>query len=160
MLYFLIDASTDKEMLYLPMFCKGAGLCIVYTVLTYTLACNVPFIYYFEAMCVIGFMRTSIGNPMSSALVTRAFNCIKQKNWTLLSSEMDGVNLWGEKFSTLYNELQRQVLLVSLKEVYGYAIWAGLLILILILLSDYRGHFTAQIPKMATLWKMIKKGES
>lgn len=38
MLYFLIDASTEKYMLYLPMLFKGAGVSIVYTSLAYALA--------------------------------------------------------------------------------------------------------------------------
>lgn len=157
MLYFLIDGSTDKNMLYIPLFFKGVGLCIVYTVLTYALASNVPFVYYFEAMCVVGFMRTCIGNPMSAAIVTRAFAYIKQKNLMLLSSEMDLMNQVTENFSLLYTELQKQVVMVSLKEIYGYAIIVGLLIIILILLSDYRGHFRTKIPKMSTLWKLTKK---
>ncbi|MBQ8224246.1 MAG: efflux RND transporter periplasmic adaptor subunit [Bacteroides sp.] len=157
MLYFLIDASTDKYMLYLPMFLKGAGLCIVYTVLTYTLAVSVPFAYYFEAMCVIGFIRTSFGNPLSAAVVTRAFNCIKQKNLALLSSEHDAMNPLTADFSSLYSEVQRQVTLVSLKEVYGLAALAGVMILLLILLSDYREHFKPRMPKMVAVWKMVRK---
>ena len=35
MLYYLIDASTEKYMLYLPLVFKGAGVSIVYTSLTY-----------------------------------------------------------------------------------------------------------------------------
>lgn len=158
MLYFLISPSTDKEMLYLPLLFKGAGLCIVYTALTYALAISVPCMYYFEAMCVIGFIRTSFGNPLSGAFVTRAYNHIHQKNIMLLNSEIDAVNPLSGSFSSVWSELQRQPLLVSLKEVYGYAAIIGLLLLIFILLFEYRRHIDVlKFPKLAEIWRMTKK---
>lgn len=158
MLYFLIDTSTDKYMLYLPMFFKGMGLCVCYTVLTYALAVGVPFKYYFEAMCVIGFIRTSFGNPLSGAIVTRAFNHVKAKNLALLSGEIDPMHPLTDSFSTVYAEVQRQMLLVSLKEVYGYAILVALAILAAIILSDYRRFIVLSAGKMMKLshiWKEI-----
>lgn len=149
MMYFLIDASTDKLMLYLPMFCKGAGLCIVYTVLTYTLAVSVPFPYYFEAMCVAGFIRTSFGNPLGSAIVTRLFNVIRQKNLALLGSAIDPMNPAAGDFTAVCNEVNRQVLLVSLKEVYGYAVLAAIIILCIIAISDFGEKLTAKMPKIS-----------
>ena len=71
MLYFLIDASTEKYMLYLPLVFKGAGVSLVYTSLTYALTGSVTFVHYFEAMCVIGFIRTSFGAPLNSAVSDR-----------------------------------------------------------------------------------------
>lgn len=159
MLYFLIDASIDQNMLYLPMFFKGAGLCICYTILTYALAVGVPFKYYFEAMCVIGFIRTSFGNPMSSAIITRAFNYIKAKNLGLLSGEIDVTHPLSDSFTTVYGEVQRQMLMVSIKEVYGYAIIIALIILAIILLSDYRRYIippTNNMAKLSHIWKTIR----
>ena len=138
LMYFLIDASVEKSMLYLPMFFKGAGLCIVYTVLTYALAVGVPFKFYFEAMCVIGFIRTSFGNPMSGAIVTRMYNYIKAENMATFSGEIDAMHPMTDSFSSVYAELNRQVVMVTLKEVYGYAVILGLMILAAIILSDYR----------------------
>lgn len=160
MMYFLIDASTDKDMLYLPMFFKGVGLCICYTVLTYALAVGVPLKYYFEAMCVIGFIRTSFGNPMSGAIVTRAFNYIKAKNLALLSSEIDPTHPLADSFSTVYGEVQRQMLMVSLKEVYGYAIIVALIILAAIILSDYRRFIipsSDNMMKLSQIWRITNR---
>lgn len=144
MMYFLIDANVEKEMLYLPMFFKGSGLCIVYTVLTYALAVGVPFKFYFEAMCVIGFIRTSFGNPMSGAIVTRLFNQFKTENMSSLSAGIDGMSPMSEPFTTVYTELNKQVAIVTLKEVYGYAVILAIVILSAIVLSDYRQFL---IPK-------------
>lgn len=142
MLYFLIDPSTEKSMLYLPLFCKGLGVGIVYTSLTYALAGCVTFEYYFQAMCVIGFIRTAFGAPLCSAIVGRLFKHARLENLAGLGSELDSVNPLTDSFATLYGELQRQVVLVSLKEVFGLAVIASILIIISILLSDYRPKIT------------------
>lgn len=147
-LYFLIDSSTDKWMLYAPLFFKGLGVGIVYTSLTYALAGCVTFVYYFQAMCVIGFIRTAFGGPLCSAIVTRIFKHVRLENLANLSTEIDQMNPLSETFSAVYGELQRQVMMVSLKEVFGYAVIASLLIIILIMLSDYRVN---KVPRLSNL---------
>lgn len=158
MLYFLIDPSTEKYMLYLPLLFKGAGVSIVYTSLTYALAGCVTFVYYFEAMCVIGFIRTSFGGPLNSAIVTRIFNCVKQENIADLGSYIDPMYSFSGTFSTLYGEFQKQMLMVSLKEIYGYAVIAAIIILIAILASDYRNLIESkanQMLKLSQIWKLV-----
>lgn len=162
MLYFLIDASTDKWMLYPPLFFKGMGVGIVYTTLTYALAGCVTFIYYFQAMCVIGFIRTAFGGPLCSAIVIRLFKHARLENLANLSTEIDDMNPLSESFSTVYGELQRQVLMVSLKEIFGYAVIASIMIIILIMLSDYRNYFSGAPQKIfklsqAQIWKILRR---
>lgn len=161
-LYFLIDPSTEKSMLYLPLYFKGMGVGIVYTTLTYALAGCVTFVYYFQAMCVIGFIRTAFGGPLCSAIATRLFKHARLENLANLSTEIDAMNPLSQSFSEIYGELQRQVLMVSLKEVFGYAIIAALLIIISILLSDFRGYFTHAPSKIfnlskAQVWKILRR---
>ena len=150
-LYFLIDASTEKYMLYLPMVFKGAGVSIVYTSLTYALAGNVTFAYYFEAMCVIGFIRTSFGGPLNSAIITHTLNHIKQTTTANLGSYIDSMHPMADSFSVIYGEFQRQMLMVSLKEIYGYAAIAAVLILLVILVSDYRYYIGSRFNRMLKL---------
>lgn len=159
MLYFLIDASTEKYMLYLPLVFKGAGVSLVYTSLTYALAGCVTFIYYFEAMCVIGFIRTSFGAPLNSAILIRMFNHAQQENIAGLGSYIDSMYSMADSFTSVYNEFQRQILMVSLKEVYGYAVIIAIIILLAILASDYR-HFifaqSNQMLKLSQIWRLVR----
>lgn len=158
-LYFLIDASTEKYMLYLPMVFKGAGVSIVYTSLTYALAGCVTFAYYFEAMCVIGFIRTSFGGPLNSAIITRLLNHIKQAATADLGSFVDSMHPMADSFSAVYSEFQRQMLMVSLKEIYGYAAIAAGLILLAIMASDYRHYVGSHINRMLKLtqvWRNVR----
>lgn len=158
-LYFLIDASTEKYMLYLPMVFKGAGVSIVYTSLTYALAGNVTFAYYFEAMCVIGFIRTSFGGPLNSAIITHILNHIKQTTTANLGSYIDSMHPMADSFSVIYGEFQWQMLMVSLKEIYGYAAIAAVLILLTILVSDYCYYIGSRFNRMLKLtqiWRYVR----
>lgn len=158
LLYFLIDASTEKHMLYLPMVFKGAGVSIVYTSLTYALAGSVTFTYYFEAMCIIGFIRTSFGGALNSAIITHLLNYIKQATTANLGSYIDSMHSMTNPFTIIYNEFQRQMLMVSLKEIYGYAALAAILILLAILASDYRHNIGPRINRMLRLtqvWRHV-----
>lgn len=158
-LFFLIDPSTEKYMLILPQVCKGAGVCIVYTSLTYALAGCVTFTYYFEAMCVIGFIRTSFGGPMSSAIVTGLFKKARLENTADLGGYIDLMHPEADSFTTLYSEFQRQVTMVSLKEVYGYAVMIAIVILLAILASDYRNFLDSRARRMLRLfqvWKIVR----
>lgn len=62
-------------------------------------------------------------------------------------------------FTSLYSEFQRQVTMVSLKEVYGYAVIAAVVILIAILASDYRNILDAKhlhMLKPSHAWKLVR----
>lgn len=158
-LYFLIDASTEKYMLYLPMVFKGAGVSIVYTSLTYALAGSVTFAYYFEAMCVIGFIRTSFGGPLNSAIITRLLNHVKQAATAELGSYVDQMHPMADSFTAVLGEFQRQMLMVSLKEIYGYAAIAAVLILLAIMASDYRRYVGSGLNgmlKLTQVWKVVR----
>lgn len=158
MLYFLIYPSTEKYMLYLPLVFKGAGVSIVYTSLTYALAGCVTFSYYFEAMCVIGFIRTSFGAPLNSAIITRFFNHAQQDNLSNLGSYIDHMALAGNSLKDVYGEFQQQILMVSLKEIYGYATIAAIIIMLFILFTEYR-NLTKLLPnkllEFSQLWKLV-----
>ena len=146
-------------MLYLPMVFKGAGVSIVYTSLTYALAGNVTFAYYFEAMCVIGFIRTSFGGPLNSAIITHILNPIEQTTTANLGSYIDSMHPMADSFSVIYGEFQRQMLMVSLKEIYGYAAIAAVLILLVILVSDYRYYIGSRFNRMLKLtqiWRYVR----
>lgn len=153
----MIDPSAEKYMLYLPMVFKGAGVSLVYTSLTYALAGCVTFNYYFEAMCVIGFIRTSFGGPMSSAIVTRLFNIVRMENTAWLGGQIDAMYPGAETPASVFTEFQRQVMMVSLKEVYGYAVIAAVLIIIAVMASDYRHMIrSGRMLRLPQIWKSVR----
>lgn len=163
MLYFLIDPSTEKCMLYLPLVFKGAGVSVVYTSLTYALAGCVSFAYYFEAMCVIGFVRTSFGGPLSSAIITRLYKNVMLANSADLGGDMNPLLHQADMLSGMYGEFQRQAMMVSLKEAYGCAAIAAVIIIIAIMASDYRNFVRSGVGKMmriSSIYRLVRHRSS
>ena len=138
-MYFLISPDMNIERLYLPLFLKNAGNVMIYAVLTTYLSQIVPFKHFFQALCAVGFVRECIGGPIASALVARVFKMAMQSNYYTLGGTLDAVNpLTGQvPFAAYVGELQRQATLVSIKQVFGYAVLLGILFLIFILFARY-----------------------
>lgn len=149
MMYFLISPTTKIEMLYLPMFCRGAGNVIIYVVLTVYAARNIPFLIFFQALTVFGFIRTGIGTPLGNAIVERLFLVSERQTSLSLGMHLDAVNPVTQSmpFDAVLNEFQRQVMLVSVKEVFGYAVLAGILILLITLANRYRSLLKFKMPR-------------
>lgn len=138
-MYFLISPDMNIERLYLPLFLKNAGNVMIYVTLTTYLSQIVPFKHFFQALCAVGFVREGIGGPIASALVARVFKTTMQANYCTLGTTLDAVNpLTGQvPFPAYFGELQRQATLVSVKQVFGYAVLLGILFLIAILFTRY-----------------------
>lgn len=62
---------------------------------------------------------------------------VQKANYLSLGGELDGLRA-SVPFEAMYGELQRQTLLVSLKEVYGYAVLAGIVFLLGVMAMRYR----------------------
>lgn len=156
MLYFLIDPETEFHQLWLPMWFRGVGTAILYVVLAYTLGKNVPFVYYFQALCAVGFVRTGVGTPVCQSVLSYLLSIFRKESLMQLSSDMTLDNPIVQNFSTLYGQLQKQSMMVGLKEVFGVATMVGIVTVIVLCFSDLRGKFKGFIPKLPGLWRMVK----
>lgn len=151
MLYFLIDPETEFHQLCLAMWCRGVGTAILYVVLAYTLGKNIPFVYYFQALCAIGFIRTGVGTPFCQAVLSYMLKIFRKESLMQLTMEMDAANPATHAFSSLYGALQKQSMMVGLKEVFGVATAVGIATIILLCFSDLRGKFKGVVPKLPNL---------
>jgi hypothetical protein len=138
-MYFLISPATNIEKLYLPLMARGAGNAIIYVVLTVYAARTIPFIFFFQVLAIFGFIRTCIGTPLGTAIIERTFLICQRNNTMSLGSELDMQNpiVNTLPLSNLLNEFHRQVFLVSIKEVFGYAAVGGVIIILLTLIARY-----------------------
>jgi len=148
-MYFLISPVTSKEMFYIPMFFRGAGNTIIYVVLTVYASRNIPFIHFFQVLAIFGFFRTCLGGPIGGAILDRMLLVSTKKDMMSLSGELDSQNSFFHyiPLDRIANELSRQSLMVSIKEVYGYAVVAGIFILLLALSTRYRNLLKFKMPR-------------
>lgn len=94
---------------------------------------------------------------MSSAIVTRLFNIVRMENTAWLGGQIDAMYPGAEIPASVFTEFQRQVMMVSLKEVYGYAVIAAVLIIIAVMASDYRHMIrSGRMLRLPQIWKAVR----
>lgn len=93
-MYFLIHPNLNIESLYIPNFLKGLGHGILYISLTIYVAKTVPFEHFFQGLCALSFIRTSIATPLGTAILNRWLKYMQQDNIGLISRKMDLVKEW------------------------------------------------------------------
>ena len=109
---------------------------VAHVVLAYTLGKNVAFVYYFMALCAIGFIRTGVGTPVCQSVLAYLLTIFRKNSLMQLS-----MDLTDNSAMSLYGELQRQSMMVGIKEVYGIAAVVGLVTIVLLCFSDEVGDF-------------------
>lgn len=149
-MYFLIDSTMPKEMMYVPLVAFGIAEVIMEAVATYYLSQAIPFQHFFQTIAIIGFVRAGAGTAMAAAIVHRLFNWSMAKNFMVSSSNVDGLTNNITLPSFLPNEavVSLQSLMISLKECYGYLIYVGVIMLIIVLLSNYKTSIRRFLPRV------------
>lgn len=134
-MYFLIYPDLNIESLYLPNFLKGIGHGILYIALTIYVAKHIPFKHFFQSLCVLSFIRTSIATPLGSAILNRWMKHLQLDNWALLSRDLDDLteSIPNSSLMQLYNEVNTQTMLTSLKELFGWVCIIGTVFLVIVL---------------------------
>lgn len=135
MYFLLIYPDLNIESLYLPNFLKGIGHGVLYISLTIYVAKHIPFKHFFQSLCVLSFIRTSIATPLGSAILNRWMKHLQRDNWGLLSRNMDNLHEWMPDVSLmqLYEEVNTQTMLTSLKELFGWICLLGTVFLVIVL---------------------------
>lgn len=159
LIYFNIDLHTDIECFYVPAFLRGFGLLLLYIVLTLYVANIVPFKHNFQVLCIIGFIRMSLGTVTGYSIIDNLMHYLNVKNSTILSYELDQVNPIVNNLGINYivNELNKQVILVSMKEIYGWLAIFGMAVLFIILFEKNLSNFNQYYPKMKTIRHLLKR---
>lgn len=136
-MYFLIDPGLNIESFYVPNLLKGIGYGILYICLTIYIVKSVPFKHFFQGLCVLSFIRTSVATPLGTAILNRAMKYMQKDNIGLLSRNIDfgyTTQTQYSGFQEVYAEVVRQTMLTSLKELFGVVCIIGSLFVLAILL--------------------------
>lgn len=155
--YFMIDYGVEKEMLFLPLFFRGAASVIISIVyLTSIVQSGLPFTVFPQALTINGFTGAVMGATLGPALIGEFLRYVVAMNAAFFSAGIrhtfDG--LAGSSIGELYGRAQLQALVVSMKEIYGWLLIIGLISLLLILISFGPVRPQAIFPK----WRNIRRG--
>ncbi len=158
--YFFIDYGVEKEMLFIPLFLRGAASVIISIVfLTSIVQSGLPFQVFPQALTINGFTGAVMGATFGPAVIGEFLRHVMAKNASLLSAASTTFNpdITHIPLGELYGMVQMQALVVSMKEIYGWLLIIGLSALLIILVSYGPVRPWAIFPKWKTIRRTIRR---
>lgn len=154
--YFFIDYGVEKEMLFLPLFFRGAAAVIISIVfLTSIVQSGLPFQVFPQALTINGFTGAVMGATLGPAIIGEFLRHTIAKNASMLGSAITDFNpdTAHVPLGQLYGLVQTQALIVSMKEIYGWLLIIAIFSLMIILVSYGPLRPAAFFPK----WKTVRR---
>ena len=158
--YFLIDYGVEKEMLFIPLFFRGAASVIISIVfLTSIVQSGLPFQVFPQALTINGFTGAVMGATLGPAVIGEFLRHTMAKNASLLGASLTDFNpdTLHIPFGQLYGMVQTQALIVSMKEIYGWLLIIALISLTVIVVSYGPMRPWAFFPKWKTIRKVLRR---
>lgn len=158
LMYFLIDYTTTKEILYIPIFFRNLGYVIIAIVLQTNLM-KVPFHHFFQGVSAQAFVSVAIGSAWGTCILSQLFKRITTEKFQLISSHFDSVNHQAFQIDSgvLSSIVGQHTLIVSLKEMYGVLIIGAFILGIFFILYRYPALPFNVYPRMTTIVKVIRQ---
>ncbi|MBD5320901.1 MAG: hypothetical protein HDS07_08470 [Bacteroides sp.] len=157
--YFFIDYGVEKEMLFIPLFFRGAAAVIISIVfLTSIVQSGLSFQVFPQALTINGFTGAVMGATLGPAIIGELLRHTMAKNAALLSTNISNTNpeVAFAPIGQLYGLVQTQALVVSMKEIYGWLLIIALASLTIILLTYSSVRPFAIFPKWSTIRRTLK----
>ncbi|MCD8290847.1 MAG: hypothetical protein LUC91_05020 [Prevotella sp.] len=150
-MYFLTSESASLEDFYFPTFLRTFGYAAVYCSLTYYLKQFIPFDHFLQVLAIVGVIRSGIGGSVGEAVYGYGLRWAISKNSADLGYTLDNVNtvIQNMSYESVYGSLMKQVMAVSIKELWGWTAIVCIFLFLFMLFFDS--------PTMATIRKWPKR---
>lgn len=143
----ILSPDINIGKLWFPVFILGFGHVGIFISLTVYAQAYSNFKYYFQVLCLLGFIRTGIGDTIGVSLWEHALNGCIQQHLVNIGQLSD---ITGMKYNVVSDLISREALLVTLRDLYGWAVLLGTSLLIAILCSRF-DYLRNPLPK---LWQV------
>jgi hypothetical protein len=137
--------------MYLALFALGVSEVMIETIATFYLSQTIPFKHFFMNITIIGFWRCGPGTAAGGALVHRFFNWATAKNMMIATENITP----GSLFSGNMPDFEVQGLLMAIKESYGLMITVGILMMLIIMISNYHTSIKRFVPRIMAVRSWI-----
>lgn len=157
--YFLIDYNVEKEMLFVPLFVRGAASVIISIVfLTSIVQSGLPFQVFPQALTINGFTGAVMSATLCPAIVGEFLLHTMAKNVALIGDTLVDTNRLAVSMPLpeLYGIVQTQALVVSMKEIYGWLLIVSLVAVLVIGVSYGPVRPFAIFPKWSTVRRVMR----
>jgi hypothetical protein len=155
-MYFLCYEQVEREIMYFGVFAFGLAEVMMETIATYYLSQNIPFKHFFINITIVGFVRCGFGTSVGAAIVERVFRITSVKNYMIAAEGITANNV-SDATMQLY---QQQGLMMALKDTYGAAIFVGVILMIIILLSNYTTTITRFVPRIMSVRRWMTRASA
>jgi hypothetical protein len=152
-MFYMCDTATDKETMYLAIFAFGLAEVLMENIATYYLSQNIPFQHFFMNITIIGFVRCGLGSSAAGAIAHRIFNRSLAKNYLIASESID-MNSVSDQAMQFYNT---HSLLMAMKETYGIFVFLGVALLLIVLVSNFRGGIKQFVPRLVAVARWMTR---
>lgn len=157
--YFFLDYGVEKEMLFIPLFCRGMASVIISIIfLTSIVQSGLPFQVFPQALTINGFTGAVMGATFGPAVIGEMLQHLIARNASQIGSAMTATNPAASHIplGQLMGMVQRQALAVSLKEIFGWLLILALVSLTTIILSYGPLRPWAIFPKWSTVRRVVR----
>ena len=154
--YFTVSGDIHISQLYLPMACRGFG----YAVLSVTfLTCAeeiMSFQHFFQSLAVFQMLHMVMGGVIGAAIYTRGLKYYIPDNMARYGAAIDNVAANGMpvNISHFMEAFMSQMTEISIKQLFGWAAYACILLFLLFLLYD--APIRRELKQMPS-WQKIRK---
>lgn len=158
--YFTISMDIHISQLYLPVALRGFAYAVLSATFMTCLEEIMTFQHFFQALSVFNMLHMVVGGVMGSALYARGMAWLMPDNIARYGDVLNPVTVTREGVNAgqYMDMLVPSVMEVSIKQIYGWVLYACILLLLLFLFYDapIRRQFKA-MPRWQTLRRNIAR---
>lgn len=136
--YFTLSAEIHISQLYLPVACRGFAYAVLSATFMVCLEEIMTFQHFFQALSVFNMLHMVVGGVMGSAVYAQGLRYYFADNMARYGAAIDNVTFSASPFALgEYMEgFVSQMMEVSIKQIYGWVVYACLLLFLLFLFYD------------------------
>ena len=154
-MYLTISPAINKELLYVPLFCRGFAYTSLSIMFMVSLHNVMDFNHFFQGLSVFNMLHMIIGGCVGCALYAHMLGIYVADGFARYTSSA----LWLHNASPIGSgEMPGEMLLLGIKTIYGWACYGCLFLIIGFLLFDspIRRHYSYMLPWI-TVGERLKK---
>ena len=155
--YFTLSADIHISQLYLPVACRGFAYAVLSATFMVCLEEIMTFQHFFQALSVFNMLHMVVGGVLGAAIYTEAFSHYVSDNLARYGAAIDNVSSGCSAVFALGEYMEgfmSRMMEVSIKQIYGWVIYACLFLLLLFLLYD--APIRRELKRMP-YWRKLRK---
>ena len=152
--YFTLSADIHVSQLYLPAACRGFAYAVLSATFMVCLEEIMTFQHFFQALSLFNMLHMVVGGVLGGAIYTEAFSRAMADNMSRYGAAVDGVAFTRAPFDLggFMEGFAGRMAEVSVKQIYGWAAYACIALLLLFVLYDAPAR---RAMKPIPLWRTV-----